>query len=697
MTLDSDAIPLCRGWLDPVVGALRDGSALLAGLRSSRDFVHPVFLAVDTATFVRRKLSFQVHRDHPDGAPDRWGVNAWDTGELLTRALDPEGGALRGPDVESSRGASRDDHRRRRVPPRRGQPRQWGRDISVFTGGVARCVRAAGLEVDRRTPWGADRASSDRRPSELRTAAFDRASLASHRMDHRRRIETMRRSLRAAKGRVLRGIGAGLARLRRRPRHYRAGTTVVTVNWNSLPYLRLMLDAIDRHVAAGNRGGGGRQRVQRWLARVPAASVRTFASFASRSTSGTALRSTSPSPGSTPSISPCSTWTPSRSRTGGSTRAIAALDAGAQVAGAHMHRSFVHPCFLVTRTPEVHEYGLTFRPVGSLATLGPRAPLFLDVGEALSQRMVVRFGGGSALHYFEATSIRGPGNTGTVYGDLVYHNQFATQGTHQATALAVFEEAFAEHHADLELGDVTAVPERQRRARDVGAPPRARRSPRHRRAPRHGVPRQHSGVLRWPGGRRRLLRALRLLDHRAVAPGAVAHRRHPPRVRSTCVACSACTPLCFWPRSWRRRPCRRSGSRSSTPAPMPCRQRCGGIPFALLYTMNIRRALGTGGGYLGHVWSLAIEEQFYLVWPALVVFMLRRQRSTALLGWIALACALASAALRSGLDLAGFDPEMLYNATYSHVDGIFAGCALAVLWNVRPRARRAARPTRCSS
>lgn len=117
-----------------------------------------------------------------------------------------------------------------------------------------------------------------------------------------------------------------------------------------------------------------------------------------------------------------------------------------------------------------------------------------------------------------------------------------------------------------------------------------------------------------------------------------------------------------------------------------------GTPFALLYTMNIARALGTGGGYLGHTWSLAIEEQFYLVWPVVVIALLARFRPAAI-GWVALACAVTSTALRTGLDLAGFDSEMLYNATFSHVDGIFAGCALAALWVTGPRTvARAGRP-----
>jgi glycosyltransferase involved in cell wall biosynthesis len=90
VTLDSDAVPLRAGWLEPAVAPVRSGAAVLAGSRSSRGFVHPMYLAVDTATFVQRGLSFQVHRE-PGLAPEdvSWGVNAWDTGELITPRLNP--------------------------------------------------------------------------------------------------------------------------------------------------------------------------------------------------------------------------------------------------------------------------------------------------------------------------------------------------------------------------------------------------------------------------------------------------------------------------------------------------------------------------------------------------------------------------------------------------------------------------------
>ena len=88
VTLDSDAVPLADGWLEPVVEPVRSGRAVLAGSRSRRNFVHPIYLAVDVAAFVRRRLSFQVHRlPGMDGDDTRWGENAWDTAELMTPRL----------------------------------------------------------------------------------------------------------------------------------------------------------------------------------------------------------------------------------------------------------------------------------------------------------------------------------------------------------------------------------------------------------------------------------------------------------------------------------------------------------------------------------------------------------------------------------------------------------------------------------
>jgi peptidoglycan/LPS O-acetylase OafA/YrhL len=110
--------------------------------------------------------------------------------------------------------------------------------------------------------------------------------------------------------------------------------------------------------------------------------------------------------------------------------------------------------------------------------------------------------------------------------------------------------------------------------------------------------------------------------------------------------------------------------------------------------MNLPRAFGwSGGGFLGHAWSLAVEEQFYLVWPPVVIVLLRRAQDVRRVGAVAAAAAVLSLAGRVGLDLAGVRGEALYNFTLTHVDGIFAGCALAVFWRLRhPLVDRLARP-----
>ena len=91
VTLDSDAIPLTADWLDAAVTPVREGRAVLAGLRARRNFVHPVYSAVDTATFVRRRLSFQTFvPPGVESASAIWGETAWDTAELLTGRLGPD-------------------------------------------------------------------------------------------------------------------------------------------------------------------------------------------------------------------------------------------------------------------------------------------------------------------------------------------------------------------------------------------------------------------------------------------------------------------------------------------------------------------------------------------------------------------------------------------------------------------------------
>ena len=78
-----------------------------------------------------------------------------------------------------------------------------------------------------------------------------------------------------------------------------------------------------------------------------------------------------------------------------------------------------------------------------------------------------------------------------------------------------------------------------------------------------------------------------------------------------------------------------------------------------------------------HTWSLAVEEQFYLVWPAVALFTLRRFGRRGL-GWVALVAALGSAALTAALSVAGVSATQLYYGTQTRVQEVMVGALLAI-------------------
>lgn len=78
---------------------------------------------------------------------------------------------------------------------------------------------------------------------------------------------------------------------------------------------------------------------------------------------------------------------------------------------------------------------------------------------------------------------------------------------------------------------------------------------------------------------------------------------------------------------------------------------------------------------IGHLWSLAVEEQFYLVWP-LVVWLCRDRRTLLRVTWLLIG---ASCAARFGAHWLHLSPLRSYFTTPTRGDAILLGSVLALI------------------
>src|ERR687894_2608400 len=86
---------------------------------------------------------------------------------------------------------------------------------------------------------------------------------------------------------------------------------------------------------------------------------------------------------------------------------------------------------------------------------------------------------------------------------------------------------------------------------------------------------------------------------------------------------------------------------------------------------------------LEHLWTLAVEEQFYLVWPLLLWLGLRYARGRYRLAGLTLAVAAVSAVAMALLYQPGVDPTRVYEGTDTRAFGLLLGAALAMVWPSR--------------
>ncbi|HTN57603.1 MAG TPA: acyltransferase family protein [Protaetiibacter sp.] len=102
---------------------------------------------------------------------------------------------------------------------------------------------------------------------------------------------------------------------------------------------------------------------------------------------------------------------------------------------------------------------------------------------------------------------------------------------------------------------------------------------------------------------------------------------------------------------------------------------------------------GTAPELFRNLWSLAVEEQFYLLWPLVLLFIVLRVSRSARIALLAVVTAASAVAM--GLLLVPGSPTSVYYGTGTHAFGLTLGALLAVVsrwWPTRalewPRAAR---------
>lgn len=107
-----------------------------------------------------------------------------------------------------------------------------------------------------------------------------------------------------------------------------------------------------------------------------------------------------------------------------------------------------------------------------------------------------------------------------------------------------------------------------------------------------------------------------------------------------------------------------------------------GLPWVVFYAGNWYVVLYGGGaplGAIGQCWSLGIEEQFYLVWPVILVALAKRFTNRVRVAQGLLVVAGVEVVYRFvAIGWLGWSARgRVYFGTDTHADGLMLGCALA--------------------
>lgn len=128
-----------------------------------------------------------------------------------------------------------------------------------------------------------------------------------------------------------------------------------------------------------------------------------------------------------------------------------------------------------------------------------------------------------------------------------------------------------------------------------------------------------------------------------------------------------------------------------------------GVVSAIFYVNNWQQIFAEASyfarfeaeGPLDHLWSLSVEEQFYILWPFLLLIGVKLVHERPLpsgvrprLALLTIAGAIASSILMAVLYKPSFDPSRLYFGTDTRAAALLFGAALAMVWPSRKLSRR---------
>lgn len=83
---------------------------------------------------------------------------------------------------------------------------------------------------------------------------------------------------------------------------------------------------------------------------------------------------------------------------------------------------------------------------------------------------------------------------------------------------------------------------------------------------------------------------------------------------------------------------------------------------------------------LQHMWSLAVEEQFYIIWPIIMILLLKFLPSKGKIAGIILLLSFVSAEMMAYFFTPDVDPSRVYYGTDTRAFSLLIGAALAIVW-----------------